>query len=421
MTAPSVTATTTADLLMDPGWLSGRVGAPIRATRLRHKPGLSTTAALLADGGAEDGRPVGWVQALLPGHRDKIANAVRRAARRGLTVSVLEPDGPGGIRLAFGELDTDPRLGRALRALAESDPAVLVDGRVGPVLRRGTLDVLRYNPLRRMVLRSNPGGIGIGIDAAPEVFRLTARPAAVQVRALHELSAQGVPVLLPSAVGSCGRLSRWPWAGDVDLSGAIDAPARARDTGAALAALHAATVTDVLLPVRRDDSGVQRALLRLASDVGHLDPVLGDRTRDLVYRASTGSSRGDVVLHGDFSADQVVLDGGSLRLLDFDRMSRGVPAEDLGCFLATQWLADSVAADTVTGALLEGYREAGGRPGDAAALRRATATALLRRVLDAFRDARPDWRHAVACRLDAIDDVLDGAPLAGLSPVGGRT
>src|SRR5690606_7342117 len=40
------------DLLLDPAWLSSTVGRPVRATRVRSKPGVSHAAALLPTGRA---------------------------------------------------------------------------------------------------------------------------------------------------------------------------------------------------------------------------------------------------------------------------------------------------------------------------------------------------------------------------------
>src|SRR5690606_32446994 len=66
----------TADLLLDGPRLDSLVGRAVRVDRLRHKPGLSTTAALRAP----DGRVLGWVQAATEDHLPKVRNAVRRGA-----------------------------------------------------------------------------------------------------------------------------------------------------------------------------------------------------------------------------------------------------------------------------------------------------------------------------------------------------
>ncbi|MDN5727502.1 MAG: hypothetical protein L0G99_16480, partial [Propionibacteriales bacterium] len=115
--APSVTSRRTADLLLDAHRLSGLVGHPVRATRLRHKPNLSTVAALVSsDGDPLAGVPC-WVQVAEPGHHGKIDKAVRRAADRGLVLHRI-PVPDSELMLAHGTADTDPRLSTGLQDLS---------------------------------------------------------------------------------------------------------------------------------------------------------------------------------------------------------------------------------------------------------------------------------------------------------------
>ncbi|MCU1548081.1 MAG: aminoglycoside phosphotransferase family protein, partial [Arthrobacter sp.] len=111
--------------------------------------------------------------------------------------------------------------------------------------------------------------------------------------------------------------------------------------------------------------------------------------------------RGRVWVHGDFSADQVLVEGAAVRLVDFDRMGRGEPEADLGAFAAVEEIngappAGGAAGGVKTQGLLAGYRQAGGRV-DPARMRAWAAVRLFTGSVDPFRDRAPDWA-AETCR-----------------------
>lgn len=416
---PGVPAGAAVSLLADPGRLSELVGEPVRPGRLRLKPGTSASASLLDPG---SGIPVGWARLVPAGDPAKSRNAVRRASRLGLRVRVREVRGVGEapVLLLTGPVAADPRLHRAITRLAE------VVGR--PALRRLGPAVVRYNPHRRLVLRHCSDA-----DAADVALRLTADPQRQLARLHRSLARAGVPVLEPLAgpgpawSGSPSRwLTAWPWHGTSDLLGATAAvrePA-ARAAGAALARLH--RVPSQLL---RDDPGT--CLLPeesgvLVDDLAAVDAGLGARAAALGEavrlrllepdaRAAAGSP---VLVHGDFSPDQVVLDepaahsgpaGLDVRLIDLDHWAIGHAPQDLASFAAVELLGTGGPGTglPLTAALLAGYRRAGGEaPDDPAALGPWTARALLDRVTEPLRRACPDWADQVAARLDLVEEVL---------------
>ena len=225
------------ELLLDPGRLSGLLRTPVRATRVRAKPGVSHTAALV---GAED-RVLGWVQALVGPARAKAAKARARAERYGhgaLIGSLPLPQ--WDAELVWGGIATDPELGRSLR-------------RSGLDLAAPDLVLLRYNPLRRLVVRD--GGQVVRVTAQPHARRMT-----TVTRALAE---RGLPVVAPLQLdpGVAGdqvgpeesggrrerggghprvrvsrRVSVWPWVEGSDLSRTD--PASVRAAGQLAARLH---------------------------------------------------------------------------------------------------------------------------------------------------------------------------------------
>ena len=435
--AVPVSGRVTADLLIDSARLSELLGRPVRASRLRHKAGLSTTAALF-DPTAE--QPPGWVQVTHPEHQDKLSNALRRAGVRGQQVhlrAVPESVAPGRLKLAWGGFDTDPRLQSGLDTVRVAHPDL------PEAVQDGRLSVLRYNPHRRLVLHRPMTG------CQSLVLRVTAHRQRFVQRNLAALTAAGVPLVSPLATHGLERTRRvsvWPWFGVGDLhhrsmtggapaDGAvradIAAPAEiaalAHEAGAALAGVHHTAGLTVA-----DSTEPRKELQRLRRDLTHCDPAAGERM-DAANQRVLGLiderpwARG--TLHGDFSADQVLVaapgaDGDRIALTDFDRISSGPLARDLGSFAAHELLSSSVSGAgpavaessligelPMTAALLEGYAASGrGRqtPDGIAEpdLRTWTAHALLLRVLDPFRDAEPEWVGLIHQRLDQIEEIL---------------
>ena len=141
--------------VLDPGWLSEQVGRPVRAARLRAKPQTSLVVGL--DG--PDGQPSGWVRFLWPISHDKAARTLREAGEVGLVTTEREL---GELLVQSGPLAADPKLVRRLDDAA-------VSGLLG---QWEASQVLRYNPLRRLVIRDGmrvvrvaaEDGHGIGLD-----------------------------------------------------------------------------------------------------------------------------------------------------------------------------------------------------------------------------------------------------------------
>lgn len=386
----------TAEVLLDRDRLSDVVGRPVRAVRLRHKPGLSTTAALVADVPDTAGVVLGWATVSHAGYRDKVSNAVRRAAERGREVTVRPVHGAGDdLLLTFGRIDTDPRLHRALDAVRPVLPSVdaaVADGRV---------TVLRYNPHRRLVLRVN--------RSVPLVLRATATKVPSPDRLLRSLHRAGVPVLRPVRVEdlpTTSRTSVWPWFGAGTLATAPGPRRMAAGTGAALARLHGVRPSRALPRWTRQGeedalAGQVHALTRLDEDAASTMAGLCGRVLDRL------PERPAVTVHGDFSADQVLADPWhGVRLTDFDRAAAAPAAADLGSFAAVELLPGGTGPDGLTEGVLEAYAAAGGAPVPEAELRVWTARALLHRVHEPFRQGDPQWRDRVAARLEQVREVL---------------
>ncbi|MBW3069923.1 MULTISPECIES: phosphotransferase [unclassified Actinomyces] len=373
------------DAVLDPDRLSELVQAPVRAARVRIKPGVSVTVSLLQAG---RDRSAGWARLLWPASRDKAGKAARRAERLGLRTT--QYDTGDGLLFQAGEVAADPSLAKHI-ALARSED--LLAGLEG--------NLLRYNPLRRLVARTSRG-----------VVRVTAGSQR-RSEALQEFAGRYVPVppAPPDPGGAVsGHISLQRFVGDTDLSRHHDPAATAR-AGAALAALHAATA-DLPAALRRDldddDSDSQALALMHTRILNHLDPALAARVRRLGELLPGRTLRGPKVLaHGDASPDQVLLERstGEIWLTDFDRVRLAPAALDLGSYLA-------VACAEAGNALLEGYADAGGSLPSRTELLAAVARARLARIQDPLRHGDPHWRRRIALEADRIE-ALAAAYYAG--------
>ncbi|WP_026818141.1 aminoglycoside phosphotransferase family protein [Arthrobacter castelli] len=399
------------DLLFDPSALSTALGRHVRADHLRHKPGVSAVARLQPD----DGGTPGWIAAY---HRDaaiKAENLLRRSRQwssANTGAALIPVPGPTGQMVVSGPLRLDKKLHKVLAPFAGSA--------VGePDLAR---NVLNYNPFRRVVF-------SLQTDAGTVVCKAGSATVDTTAPLLGRLAAAGVPVVeeytpaaLPDGLPDWPRLRYYPWFGSTDLASIArhrPGPSTAelsRAAGRALAKLHAHPRPEEPLPGDADSrhgyepDGPGRLALMIR-DLSRLAPELGarlDRLRSklAIRLARTGQQ---VLTHGDFSADQVLVDGGQVRLVDFDRASRAPAAADLGSFAAVELVADAPStqgrATRLLPGLLEGYRSGGGTVNDAD-IDAWTAFHLLGRLNEPFRQCRKGWEAEMASRLTLAEEVL---------------
>ena len=349
-------------LVFDLDALGSLTGAA-RAGHLRYKPGSGLTAALLDD----DGSPTGWLRIVADG-RDKLANAQRRAQRRGLAVDHAAL--PHGLAL-WGPIMADPGLARALRDV----PAALA----------ARWEVLRYNPLRRLVVAvPDKNTAGRLTHSRQDHLRDAAAHVSARVPAVARVTRPGLP--------TTSRITWWGWCDGGDLAAHPSAPG-AREAGRVAALLHRAS------PPPGSDVRAQAAAQVQANValLGALDPHLAARWGTLAEGLAPLLATGDaaVTSHGDLSADQFFLDGSRVLLGDLDRVTAGPRAFALGSFAAT--------SAHLLGDFLEGY---GAPDAELRHLDAWTGFAHAIRITEPFRAAAPGWRDQVAARLTTIEETL---------------
>lgn len=363
--------------VLDPDWLSDQAGRSVRAARLRIKPRTSLVVGL----DDATGHPVGWLRFLWPISHNKAARTSREAGELGVETSEHEL---GELLVQTGPLPADPKLLTRIAAATAS-------GKLGSW---EASQVLRYNPLRRVVVR----------DGMRVVRVATSRDRGV---AFDRFMAGVVETPRRLDDGALDGVSVHAFTGDLDLADLLDGnppgavhgtsdPVRA--AGAMLARLHAAEVPGDLarsLAARTADPVAQG--LAHAALLDELAPELAERMRRVVAELPGVASAMPVLSHGDLSPDQVLTThaGDTVWLTDFDRACLAPRAVDLGSFLAV--LDDA--------AFLDGYRDGGGQVPPEDQLRRAVAASLILRVADPLRRASRDWKQQVSANLDRIREV----------------
>src|SRR2546426_5122812 len=282
-----------------------------------------------------------------------------------------------------------------------------------PELWAGTLQPLRYKPERRHVARLEPASGAqavLKVHAAPRYER-----AAASAAAFRSCPPLRVPRLLGR--GDAEGIVALEWLTGRLLAAALADGAVALATvtavGAALGELHSQRCSS--LPTI--EPGMEAAgLLDLAADLAFLCPDLARAAQDLAGRLAARlrePSPARCPIHGDFYAEQVLLDDAGVAIFDLDRAALGDPAADLGTFIAhleREALRGGLSADRVPAlreALLEGYRAVTRRP-PPPGVDFYTAVGLFRIAPEPFRGREPDWPDRIA----AVLARANGAALA---------
>ena len=406
--------------LLDNGRLSELLGETVRVTRVRYKPGTSLLVAFRRRrNGSFD---YGWAVTRTPGGGGKLLEREHTVRSRGGDMRVLRPDPRDPDTLvAVGGVEDDWALHKNITWLHRNgiERRGLRD-RPGTALLAGS-SVLRYKPERRLVLLAYKASTAV-------VIKTAAKPAGTgqQTQFLNRLRHHGVPLLPQLADAEClahGISASTAW-GTGDLAARGNGTA-AYTAGQALAALHCIPVAaDAAGPVAdpaagswREDLAAQLKATRAM--VSALLPELEPLARDLETRLTAllldRPRKAPVLVHGDFSPDQVLVGDSEVRLIDFDRAATGTAEADLGSFAAAEEAVRPVFDDAPAGGapaggpktalLAEGYLDAGGRFSQSAVDAWA-AYRLFNSSVDPFRDRSPEWAADMSWHLSRAKELI---------------
>lgn len=185
-----------------------------------------------------------------------------------------------------------------------------------------------------------------------------------------------------------------------------------KDAGSTLAHLHN-TNTPFPLPHKRSTSDNIQALWRVQNILAAIAPHSAGRFHALaipVAQSLLACQSSPVLIHGDFSADQLVkpADGGPLRIIDWDRCDYGSPLVDLASFQARldmqviQKVIQRTTANIAMSAFLRSYSASRPAPVDKRALRGYSAWALLCLATEPFRNRAINWPAQITALLDRV-------------------
>lgn len=358
--------------------------ADARVVYLRYKPATSLVAGLRLT--AADGA-TSFVQALAlgVGAPEKLAKVVRAGdgddVGRG---AVVDPR----LGVALSDVTADRHLPGVGRVLHDAD---------------GAVTPLVYKPGRRWVAREER------TDGSAVLVKVHRRSAVAGVLAGHA-ALTGLPVVTVAEARERRGTVRHPWLPGRPLDALVGPglPDLWSCAGAVLAAVHAQPSAEGL---QRVDRAVElAAAVAAVRAVAPLDLAAAAASTAERVLAQAGEAVSPRVVHGDFSADQVIVrpdlagsaapaaDQPAVTLVDLDRVGLDDPAADLA-----SWYGALVATGTgpgdpheVLAPLLEGYLGAGGDASVVGRLRLLSAAAVLQRATEPFRRHLPDWPEQVA-------------------------
>jgi ATP-binding cassette, subfamily B, bacterial len=351
----------------------------LEVNRVVYKPGETVAVhyAALVEGVRQDAVATGMAgvdlaaRARAPRYRE----LARRAGNRLPAAAALTYDEHAAALVTW--LPFDPRL----PALAEDGEALA--RRLGTPA--GAHELIGYKPRSRAVLRNGD-----------HVLKAYGRGRE------FEAALAGLTTALP--------LPTAPFAGAVpelrvtaQRSLAGERPAAAVDVAAAagsmVAALQRAPVDglDEAPPERRLEAAMRKAAL-----IGMVLPELAPRVDALVGRLGATLPPPAVLVpaHGDFHADQLLVSGGEIAVIDLDQLCRADPALDLATYAADVVRGrdrDLEAVHAVLAPLLDGY---GGRP---PGLEWHLSAAILERAAHPFHRQVARWPERVEAMVAAAE------------------
>jgi len=279
----------------------------------------------------------------------------------------------------------------------------------------GALETLRYKPERRYVAR-------LATDAGPvAVLKMYDARGFAQARANAHLFTSAGSLAIARCLGESARFRvlAFEWLAGPALPDLFSEPncEAVQLTGMALAELHGQESRGMISA----DEAANRSVMAAAASVGAVCPALGARARALAewLARQIREDRGALcATHGDFYAEQVVVTRNGAAILDCDRASLGLPAADLGNFLAHLERAvirgsrSRDHADAVQHALIEGYTRRAHAP-TPQELRVHTAASLVRLAPEPFRRRESDWADRTRAILERAAQISHGSVAVG--------
>jgi aminoglycoside phosphotransferase (APT) family kinase protein len=332
---------------------------------------------------------------------------------RKLTASYVRPDGrhvsvvwtPGSVDVL--QSPEDPAMPELVGL---HDPAHLRE----LIGFSGLVETLRYRPGQRHVLRVTADGHdGVHVKADRDDSGVRAVPVAGMLGPVLTDRCPDASLVEPVTYSAADRAAIWRTAPGESLRERLGSSSAARHVhlvGQAARVLHDTDRTDLTAGIdARDGTAEVASTLRAGEHIMALLPDVGSAYRALVEDVAAGLDalphEAARFTHGDLKADNVLVSGERVRLLDLDRSGPADPALDLGKFVADLhwWFAAEQARELVA-AFRAGYGD-----GEPARWERAH---LISRLFGLKLTARrcavhdPSWESDVRARVTAAAPLM---------------
>lgn len=413
---------------LDPEWLRGelasQVGIPVSAlnlhqTTIRYKP---ATSCLVGYAGSVANHPLMLYARL---HHPEQREKARKPICNATAASCLGPPAlfleqacvvvmlyPNDHELRFlPQLET---MGEHLQKNLVSDLPALEPWRK---TRVASLTCLRYKPERRYV-----GKISFA-DRRALVLKLYARrfqPGLPVPSGLHLAAGQGFSFADWLGWSRSARMAALAWVEGTSLNTCMNQrPELVAEVGRCLATFHLHTLDHA--PAMDQPRWNPQSLMDHAESSSHIAPSLSVHLQSLLHTvlnhdglACLFPTSHHCQIHGDFSADQVVVGSDRLTLIDLDRSRYDSPLHDLGTFIARLEFDALFSSDPARGRsevirlsreLIAGYRSVLALPLDGC-ISLVTALHLLALLQEPFRLRWPHWLAAMAAVLQLVETIL---------------
>jgi hypothetical protein len=276
----------------------------------------------------------------------------------------------------------------------------------------GDIEILRYKPERRAVAR-------LMVEGTPRAVLRLFPPrgfaaALAGARAYRSCNAVRIARLLGKTVRH--RMIALEWLPGRCLTDALNHKGfhlgGISAVGAALAALHAQNPSRLPQRSRAEEAvPLMDVADWLAAVVPNSATVARTLARTLGVRLEQ-TPQESAPLHGDFYANQVLLDGSNVGIIDCDEACRGDPSMDLGTFgahlegNALRGHGVPALVGPVMAELIDSYRLASQQHISDERIALFAAVGLLRLAAHPFRNREPHWPERTASLLERADELL---------------
>ena len=388
-------------------------------TYLRYKPGTNCLVAYrleVSGPEASSGEVLVYAKAYGAGAGGKLTKEkwAGKVGAGGLPASfALASEGIGVFSFPH---DTNLEVLRRIMEPAELEralPKIMVRR---PEIRSGRISTLSYKPERRYVGRIDTpeGETAVLRFYAEREFERASLP-------WRKIKSRG-PLRKAARIGAwkTRRVIGVEW-----IDGEVLPPLLASDRGVAAVSQVGAALASLQVQRDRIDAPLERDVLpaelaAAAQTLAFLVPDLAERAESLAAHLAerlAQRSAPDLLIHGDFYADQVLVDGDEVAVLDLDRVRPGDPSNDLGTFEAHLELAclegklGAAQRATCADALREGHADVAGAAAEGVDLH--TAAALLKLTARPFRHRSDVWPERARALLDRAESRVGHAARAG--------